>query len=99
MRSQHHVRGLDIAVNNAHVMCITESTKQLLAIINRVCRRNWPLLKTRGQRRALHVLHDHHELVVNREGSTKLSDVWIIHAGKKFDLAKEAVGQLFLAGE
>ena len=52
-----------------------------------------------GECNAVDELHNHDELIVERERRAKGSDIRVMEAGEDFDFAEEAVGEIFLAGE
>ena len=97
--SEHHVAGLDIAVDDFLVMCVLQRIEYLTDVVQSVAGGNWPLLQTCGQRDAVDILHHHDQLVVEREGGTQGGDVRMVETGQHLDFSQETVCEFFLAGQ
>ena len=95
----HHVGGLDVSMDDVLFVGVTEGVENLVDVFHRERGRNGALMQARGERDTVNELHDHHKLIVEREGGAERRDIWMIEAGKYFDFAKEAVGKIFLADE
>ena len=78
---------------------VAEGVENLINIFDGQRRRNGALMQARRERDAVDELHDHDELIVERERRAKGSDIRVMEAGEDFDFAEEAVGEIFLAGE
>ncbi len=96
---EHHVGGLDVAMDDVLFVGVAESVENLVDIFDRQRRGNGALMKTGGERDAVDELHNHDELIVERESGAQRGDVWMMEAGEDFDFAEESIGEILLAGE
>src|SRR5262249_13212337 len=82
LRRNHHVRRLNVTVNDTPPVSITESGQYLVYVVKRLSRRERPLFQSLRQRHALHVLHDHDQLVVDGQSCPKIAGSLIVRTGR-----------------
>jgi len=97
--SEHHVGGLNVAVDDVLFVGVAKGVENLVYILDCQGWGNGALVEARGERDAVNELHDHDELIVEGEGGAQRGDIGVIEAGKDFYFTEKTVGEIFLAGE
>src|ERR1039458_7137780 len=80
---------LDVAMDHAPAVRVTQSRKHLGRVIQIPVDRQSPFPGQLLQRYAFYILHDHHELILELEGGAQLRDVGMIEAGQGADRSEE----------
>ena len=91
---EHDIRRLDVAVNDALRMCISQRAQYLQNNVDGRRGTDASLAQARMQRASFDILHHHHEAVIYVKRIVQRRDIRVIEARLHFDLAYEAIGEL-----
>ena len=96
---QHHVGRLDVPVNDAAFMSVTQRRQDLRNVADGILEGIRPRLDSFLQGRALDELHDHEELIFQAKCGSEARDVGMIQACQHLDFAHEPVCQFLVIGK
>ena len=96
---QHHVGGLDVAMDHAAGVRVFQGGQHLHDVVDRLGRRQRPILEALIEGDALDELHHHEELILHAHRGAQGGDVRVLQAGLYFDFAQKAVGEIGLIDE